>query len=98
MVDPDVLAAELPAGSSHFVAASRADLAADLRSYGEDELALRAVDLTTDEMVRIGLRAGDLADAPGPDGLYSRLLATAAVEVMEGAPRELRRKRRRLSR
>lgn len=68
----------------------------DLRSYGEDELAARASRLTEDELTRLGTRAGELI-LFGRESLLAKAVALAAVEVMEGATRELRFKRRKVT-
>lgn len=84
------------------VVTSRQHLADDLRSYGEDELAARVPQLSDADMNRIGdladryLFADEYATPSGGSMLIAKALALAAIEVMEGAPRELRRKRRRL--
>jgi hypothetical protein len=84
-----------------FVSTSREGLAEDLWAYGEDELAVRALDLSDLEMGRIGVIAGRLllddahATPSGASMLLAKACALAAVEVMEGGPRALKRKRRR---
>lgn len=70
-------------------------LAVDLRTYGEDDLALRAAGLGEDEMQRIGERAGELILSV-PNGLLAAALVRAAIEILEGVAREPRWKRRRL--
>jgi hypothetical protein len=83
------------------VRTSREDLAHDLWSYGEDGLAQQVESLPRDEMEAIFERAWYYAMAPehaAPSGggmLLSKALALAAVEVIEGRPRELERMRRR---
>ena len=71
-------------------------LAGILRRYGEDDLADRAVSLTDDEMTRIG-RLGyyyafskdALAFGGSMGGM--RALSLAAIDVLEGSDRDLRR-------
>lgn len=82
---------------------SRPDLLAiDLRSYGEDDAAERVLHSSVDELQRIYDRAdhylyGDkYAKSSGGSPLIAWALAMAAIEVMEGAGRPLRWKRRKL--
>jgi hypothetical protein len=77
------------------VRTDRASLAVDLRSYGEDELAARVDGMSDEDLVRVFERA-DHYLALDESGLIAKGLALAAVEVLEGAARPLRRKRRRL--
>ena len=79
----------------------RRGLAEDLWSYGEDELAFRALELTELELARVGVIAGRLlrsdeqATSSGNSMLIARACALAVVEVLEGAPRDLSNRRRR---
>jgi hypothetical protein len=78
----------------------RTTLAHHLWSYGEDDLWKRPLMCRGATMTRIGeLAEQHLFDGPNASqaeaALLSRGLASAAVEVFEGAPRPLRRKRRR---
>jgi hypothetical protein len=75
-----------------FISTTRPDLASDLRAYGEDLIADRIDGLGDDQMKRIGELAARYI-ARGARNL-SHALSLAAVEVVEGAPRELKRKRR----
>jgi hypothetical protein len=79
---------------------TREALEADLRAYGESELAAEAAQLTDDQTRQIGIRAFAIASAPEPGRAASMLLAKAlslaAVEIVEGQPRDLRRQRRNL--
>jgi hypothetical protein len=68
-------------------------IAVDLRTYGEDELASRIPTLDSATLERIGRRAGELAVTTP---LWATALVLAAIEILEGAPREPRWKRRRL--
>jgi hypothetical protein len=68
-------------------------LAVDLRTYGEDELASKVPSLDSATLERIGRRAGELV-ATTP--LWATALVRAAIEILEGGPREPRWKRRRL--
>jgi hypothetical protein len=70
----------------------RAAIAHDLRSFGEDVLAKRVASVTSSELEQIFNRAGEIV-LRGP--FFARAVALAAVEVIEGRPRELARKRRR---
>jgi hypothetical protein len=84
-----------------FVAVDRPTLAEDLWSYGEDDLAFLALELDDGELARVGVIAGRLllseehAFASGASMLLAKACALAAVEVVEGHPRPLRRTRRR---
>lgn len=90
-----------------FVTDKRTLLQMSLRSYGEEELALRVVRLTDAEMRRIGEVAKQhfaalrgLVSARGPSDrltrYYSKAESLAAIEVVEGTRRPLKRKRRNL--
>jgi len=70
-------------------------LAVDLRTYGEEQLAVRAASLGPEDMRRIGERASDVLYSL-PSGLIALAVVLAAIEVLEGAPRAPRWKRRRL--
>lgn len=84
------------------VIALRDTLAIDLRTYGEDDAADRVLSLSDEDLARIWERADhyvysdEHALASGRSMLIGKALALAAVDVLEGAPRELRWKRRRL--
>jgi hypothetical protein len=67
----------------------------DLLSYGEDDLAGRAAGIADEELRRIGERGFELLFGDAQGKLYLAI-AMAAVEVLEGAPRPLARKRRKL--
>jgi hypothetical protein len=90
-----------------FVTDERSLLQISLRSYGEEELALRVFQLSDAEMRRIGEVAkqhfaalGGPLNARGPSDrltrTYSKAESLAAIEVMEGTRRPLKRKRRNL--
>lgn len=70
-----------------FVSVSRADLAQALRAYGEDDLAVRALELSELEMGRVGVIAGELLvddeyrTPSGASMLLAKACAIAAVEV-----------------
>jgi hypothetical protein len=74
----------------------RDTLARALRTHGEDELAERALSLTDEELRRIGKRAHHYAFSEehalvsGASMGTARALSVATVDVLEGAPRELR--------
>jgi hypothetical protein len=80
----------------------RDHLESALRSYGEDECAdaVRA-GLTPQKVYEIGIAHYRLSYTPDPDKTsgagyaFDKALALAAVEVLEGFPRQLKRKRRR---
>jgi hypothetical protein len=67
------------------VSATRELLQADLRTYGEDELAARIPTLSEAEMQRIGEVADHYLYAPQKPPLLAKAVALAAVEVLEGA-------------
>jgi hypothetical protein len=77
----------------------RCAIADDLWRYGEDDLARRAINLVDHELDRTAEIAGKHAatsDVPSGAGMQlSKAIALAAVEVLEGKPRPLARKRRR---
>jgi hypothetical protein len=81
---------------------SREMLIVDLRTYGEDDVAAAVGDATDEQLRQIGERADhyvysdEFATPSGASPLLSWALARAAVEVIEGAPRDLRWKRRKL--
>ena len=78
------------------ISTTREQLAVDLRSYGEDELASRVAQLTDIDMARIGELAYEKSVSPNGEKLLAKALALAAVEFFEGAPRNLHWKRRKL--
>ena len=69
-----------------------------LRAYGEESVAARLRDVSDADFTRIGERAFGYACQPAtPTGrgmLLAKALALAAVEVIEGVPRGLHRKKR----
>jgi hypothetical protein len=73
----------------------RDTLAGALRTHGEDDLAGRVLSLTDEELKRVGERAdhyafsGEHAFASGASMGTARALSLAAVDVLEGASREL---------
>lgn len=74
-------------------------LAADLREYGENDVAQRVFDLGRHEIDRIWEIAGQHARRSDGNArtrmLLAKALSLAAVEVAEGARRALRRAHRR---
>ena len=77
------------------VSTTRELLQADLRTYGEDELAARVPTLGEAEMRTIAEAADRYLYTPERP-LLAKAVALAAVEVLEGASRPLKRNRRRL--
>jgi hypothetical protein len=79
----------------------RSSLAVELWRYGEDELWKRVLTLPDRTMKQIGDRAdyhlthGPTTRASGESMLIARALSLAAVEVLEGQSRPLKRTRRR---
>jgi hypothetical protein len=75
----------------------RRAIADDLWRYGEDHLARRAINLVDHELERTAEIAGKHAAtsdvASGAGMLLSKAVAHAAVEVLEGKPRPLARRR-----
>lgn len=76
----------------------KANLIDDLLSYGEVEVAKRLRDYTEMDLEPIYNRAGDYAlisEVPSGAGMIcAKAFALAAVEIVEGYPRQLIRKRR----
>jgi hypothetical protein len=76
-------------------------IARELWRLGEPDLASRAVSLSAEQAVDIGIRAGDLDQSgearaiwpDGPSGVTSALVL-AAVEYLEGSMRPCARRRR----
>jgi len=81
-----------------YVNTMREHVARQLEAYGEDQLAPRVFDLSEAAWQKLGERALDYAcqpDTPSGAGmLIDKALCMAAVEVLEGTRRPLRRKRR----
>ena len=77
------------------IVVSRELLSTDLRTYGEDFLARRALSLDDNQMQLIGERAAVYATT-GKIRLIAEALTRAAIEVLEGTPRDPRWRRRRL--
>jgi len=76
----------------------RRDLAKFLRDFGEDDLAERALTTTDEEMDRIAILGAhyafsDVAMEYGGSMGGERALALAALDVLEGSGRDLRRAR-----
>ena len=72
----------------------RESLVDDLREYGEDTVAARVFTLSEEQYQRLS----EIAYRHALTGmLLAKALALAAVEVIEGKPRALRRKRRQLN-
>jgi hypothetical protein len=99
--EPRPATLDVQGSGSLFVSVTREDLAEDLLAYGEHDLAVRALELSDRELGRVGVIAGRLllddehATPSGTSMLLAKACAVAAVEVMEGTPRPLRRQRRR---
>ena len=69
----------------------RDNLVQDLVAYGEEEAAAQLMNLTKEDYDRLGHIAFEHA-CPGM--LLAKASALAAIEIIEGKPRELKRKRR----
>jgi hypothetical protein len=74
-----------------------------LRSHGENRLAERALSVTDEELERIGELGGcyafsERAMATGGSMGGARALSMATIDVLEGAPRDLRWPRSELER
>jgi len=83
-----------PGAQRSRVIAMPADIADDLRNYGEDEVASKVMHLRRDQLERLF----ELAAVHSQTGmLFAKALALAAVEVVEGHTRALRRERRKFS-
>ena len=70
------------------------DLVPQLEAYGESEAASRLLSCDPDTHAQISIVAGRYA---GQGHTIDKSICLAAVEVFEGTPRELRRKRRKFS-
>jgi hypothetical protein len=66
-------------------------VATNLRAYGEEAVASAVVRLSPSQIEQFERSAGSHAATGMP---YARAVALAAVEIVEGAPRALKRKRR----
>ena len=75
------------------ISLTREHLAVNLRTYGEDDLASRALTLTDEQMRRIGEIAFDHALT---GMLLAKAVTLAAIEVLEGGPRLPKWSRRKL--
>ena len=84
------------------VSTTRELLVADLRTYGEDAAAAAIVSVSEKTLERIFdradhyLYADEFAKRSGASPFLAEALSRAAVEIIEGAPRPLRWKRRKL--
>jgi hypothetical protein len=82
------------------VVAQREALALDLRRYGEHDLADRVLAVRPHDLLRIAARADHYifskqhALRSGANMPIAKALALATIDVLEGTPRKLRRKRR----
>ena len=74
---------------------SRELLSIDLRTYGEDFLARRVLSLDDDKMRQIGERAF-VYSTTGNVRLLAEAVTRAAIEILEGTPRDPQWRRRRL--
>jgi len=82
-----------PAGTlARIVEAKRASLAADLRRFGEDAVAVKVESLSAVEIDSIHARGMKVAFAGTP---LLKAFCLAAVQTVEGKARPLARKRRR---
>jgi hypothetical protein len=81
---------------------SRELLIVDLRTYGEDDIVQALEDADRERLQQIFdradhyLYADEFSKPSGASPLIAEALARAAVEIVEGAPRPLRWKRRKL--
>jgi hypothetical protein len=84
------------------VVTTRELLVVDLRTYGEEAVANALVDADEARLKEIFARADhylysdQFAKPSGASPLIAEALSRAAVEIIEGAPRPLRCKRRKL--
>ena len=83
------------------IIAPRETIAWDLREFGEDKVASKLLEISDQDYRKIGERAFYYACQPAnpanPNSkgiMMAKACALAAVEVIEGAPRPLRWKRR----
>jgi hypothetical protein len=84
------------------VSTTRELLIIDLRTYGEDAIAEAVAGATDMQLAQVFdradhyLYADDFAKPSGASPFLAEALSRAAVEIIEGAPRPLRWKRRKL--
>ena len=84
------------------VSTTRELLVIDLRTYGEDAVAAAVVQASEETLQGIFdradhyLYADEFAKPSGASPLLAEALSRAAVEIIEGGPRPLRWKRRKL--
>lgn len=76
------------------ISSTLANIAVDLMAYGEEHAASVVVRLSPEEHERLGKIAADLLYSPNGPRLLSRCLAMAAVQLLEGELRPLKRNRR----
>lgn len=76
------------------IAASRHSIKQDLLAYGENELAKQIDKLSDNDLNQIGELASKYI---GQGGYISKHIALGAIEFIEGATREPKRKKRDLS-
>jgi hypothetical protein len=81
------------------IVTSALSLARQLWRYGEPSLADRALELSPEDVAKLGHRSGTLvrsgdADRSWPDGPADKAILLAVTELLEGAPRRTRRGRR----
>jgi hypothetical protein len=76
--------------------AALSTISTDLLAYGEEEASAAALHLSPSEHERLAILAADILYAPKGPRLLSYCVAMAAIHVIEGRPRPLKRKKRQL--
>jgi hypothetical protein len=87
-------------GTRAHLITSALSIARELWRYGEPDLAHRAMALTPDQVLDLGVRMMELyesgdAERLWPDGPKDKAFILGAIEHLEGAPRPARRRIRR---
>jgi hypothetical protein len=83
------------------VSSSRAAIAKDLSAYGEEDAARRIESLSPEDYALVEEKAFDFACSTDPNSgrpmLIAKALSMAAVEIIEGKARDLKRKKRKFA-
>ena len=76
--------------------AALSTISTDLLAYGEDEASAAVLHLSPADHERLSILAADILYAPNGSRLLSYCVAMAAVQILEGRPRPLKRKKRQM--
>jgi hypothetical protein len=74
--------------------AALSTISTDLLAYGEEDASAAVLHMTPAEHERLANLAADILYAPNSPRLLSYCVAMAAIHVLEGRPRSLKRKKR----